>query len=76
MVVRKRGLCGIPNLPGTCMTDHFLTTALLIGQVLAVCSGVTHGVGFLHTGPILTAVGERTAGDPCKERGKQVVGAA
>ena len=62
----------------------FLTTTLLIGQVIAVCSGVTQGVGFLHAGPIFTAIGERTAGDPCKEEGEprlrdveaDVVGAA
>lgn len=43
---------------------------LLIRQVLAVHSGITQRVGFLHTGPIVTAVGERTTGDHCEDGGE------
>lgn len=42
---------------------------LLIRQVLAVHSGITQWVGFLYASPIITTVGERTTGDPCKDEG-------
>lgn len=52
------------------MSIYFLTAALLVGQVPAVRRGVTPGVGFLHAGPVVTAVGEGTTGDPCEDEGK------